>query len=115
MLDFDSVSLGCEHTITYNYQFTITPSHDLLSGTFGLVFVDQSFWQLGAAAKPSHSVWGFITGGLVWFALAFVASYALGLAYLAFSVMEGYHVVSNHMAEEGKKINYMVYLSVNMN
>ena len=90
--------------------YSITSSHDLISGTFGLVFVDQSFWQCGTAAKPSHSVWGFITGGLVWFALAFVASYAIGMAYLAFSVMEGYHVVSNHMAEEGN----FFYIFLNM-
>ena len=72
-----------------------------LSGSFGLIFVDQTFWQCGTAAKPSHSVWGFITGGLVWFALAFVASYAIGMAYLAFSVQQGYHMVNNDMAVEG--------------
>lgn len=63
--------------------------------------MDQSFWQTGVAAKPSHSVWGFITGGLVWFALAFVTSYGLGMAYLAFSVQQGGHLVTDEQAREG--------------
>ena len=64
--------------------------------------MDQSVWQTGVAAKPSHSVWGFITGGLTWFSLAFVSSYGIGMAYLAFSVEQGYHMISDEHAEEGK-------------
>ncbi len=86
----------------YLYVIHITFYVVLISATFGLIFTDQSFWQCGVAAKPSHSVWGFITGGLVWFALAFVSSFAIGMAYLAFSVKQGFHMVTDQQAVDGE-------------
>ncbi len=67
-----------------------------------MIFVDQSYWLTGTAAKPTHSVWGFITGGLSWFALAFVTSFGLGAAYVAFSVEQGYHLVNDDEARDGE-------------
>merc|ERR1712241_307065 len=40
-------------------------------GNFGTVFCDQAYWQSSVAAKPLQGVWGFISGGLVWFAIPF--------------------------------------------
>ena len=54
-------------------------------GNFGTVFCDQAYWQSSVAAKPLQGVWGFITGGLVWFAIPFTLATTMGLAYLGLS------------------------------
>ena len=33
-------------------------------GNFGTVFVDQSYWQSGIAAKPASAHKGYMLGGL---------------------------------------------------
>ncbi|GAU91254.1 hypothetical protein RvY_03547-1 [Ramazzottius varieornatus] len=40
-------------------------------GNFATVFVDQSYWQIAASAKPRQVVYGYLMGGLVWFAVPF--------------------------------------------
>jgi urea-proton symporter len=40
-------------------------------GNFGTVFVDQSYWQIAVATKPRQVVYGYLVGGLVWFAVPF--------------------------------------------
>ncbi len=60
-----------------------------ITASFGMIFVDQSFWQSGIAAKPHHSVWGFICGGICWFAVPFVFAYIMCLAYWGMSVDSG--------------------------
>ena len=42
-------------------------------GNFGTVFVDQSYWQIAIAAKPRQVVYGYLMGGLVWFAVSLSA------------------------------------------
>ncbi|KAF0290949.1 Urea-proton symporter DUR3 [Amphibalanus amphitrite] len=54
-------------------------------GNFGTVFCDQAYWQSAVAARPSHGVWGFVLGGLTWFAIPFTLATTMGLAYVALS------------------------------
>merc|ERR1711963_616268 len=58
-------------------------------GNFGTVFCDQAYWQSSVAAKPLQGVWGFILGGLVWFAIPFSLATTMGLAYLGMSSAQG--------------------------
>merc|ERR1712012_116695 len=58
-------------------------------GNFGTVFCDQAYWQSSVAAKPLQGVWGFISGGLVWFAIPFTLATTMGLAYLGLSSAQG--------------------------
>jgi hypothetical protein len=55
-------------------------------GNFGTVFLDQSYWQSGIAAKPASAHKGFILGGMVWFTIPFSLATALGLAGNALNV-----------------------------
>mmetsp|Transcript_89402 Transcript_89402/g.278172 ORF Transcript_89402/g.278172 Transcript_89402/m.278172 type:complete len:879 (+) Transcript_89402:65-2701(+) len=48
-------------------------------GNFGTVFVDQSYWQSAVAAKPKSAVFGFLLGGMVWFAVPFCMATTNGL------------------------------------
>ena len=52
-------------------------------GNFGTVFVDQSYWQSGIAAKPEAAYKGYMLGGLVWFTIPFALATSLGLAGVA--------------------------------
>ncbi len=61
----------------------------IFSGNFATVFVDQSYWQSSVAAKPKQGVWGFLSGGMVWFAVPFTFATTMGLAYIALSAQEG--------------------------
>merc|ERR1719410_1399432 len=58
-------------------------------GNFGTVFCDQAYWQSSVAAKPLQGVWGFISGGLTWFAIPFTLATTMGLAYLGMSSAQG--------------------------
>lgn len=49
-------------------------------GNFGTVFVDQSYWQSAIAAKPSSTYWGYIMGGVCWFAVPFCMATTHGMA-----------------------------------
>merc|ERR1712241_1667668 len=60
-----------------------------LVGNFGTVFCDQAYWQSSVAAKPLQGVWGFILGGLTWFAIPFSLATTMGLAYLGMSSAQG--------------------------
>ena len=59
-----------------------------VSGNFGTVFVDQSYWQSSVAAKPNQGVLGFLSGGLCWFAIPFGLATTVGLAYIALSTSQ---------------------------
>jgi len=52
-------------------------------GNFGTVFVDQSYWQSGIAAKPASAHKGYMLGGLVWFTIPFTLATSMGLSSLA--------------------------------
>ena len=66
------------------------------------MFVNQSFWQTGVSAKPGQSVWGFLSGGLVWFAIPFCSAFALGMTYWAFTIQTGGHVISDSHVMNGR-------------
>ena len=79
---------GIQANFYCKYQ-QITFDIYLIAASFGMVFVDQSYWQSGISAKPGHAVWGFIVGGMCWMAVPFVFSYAVGMAYWGMSADSG--------------------------
>ena len=70
-------------------------------GNFGTVFCDQAYWQSSVAAKPLQGVWGFITGGLVWFAIPFTLATTMGLAYLGLSSAQGAPMLTDEDVSKG--------------
>lgn len=70
-------------------------------GNFGTVFCDQAYWQSSVAAKPLQGVWGFILGGLTWFAIPFCLATTLGLSYLAMSSAQGVEMLSEKDVAKG--------------
>lgn len=65
------------------------------------MFVDQSYWQSSVAAKPREGVWGFLLGGLVWFAVPFTFATTMGLAYIALGTTNGGPLLSDGMVNQG--------------
>ena len=74
----------------------------VILGTFSTVFTDQGFWQISVSAKPGHSVWGFLTGGLIWFAVPIVGAFTFGMTYWSWTVSSGNHIVSEDQAKFGR-------------
>jgi len=72
------------------------------AGNYGAVFVEQSFWQCGVAAKPTHGVIGFLGGGLTWFSIPFVFGTTMGLAYLALGEMRGSPLLNDDQISQGE-------------
>eukprot|EP00088_Acartia_fossae_P002402 TRINITY_DN10975_c0_g2_i3.p1 TRINITY_DN10975_c0_g2~~TRINITY_DN10975_c0_g2_i3.p1 ORF type:complete len:661 (-),score=169.34 TRINITY_DN10975_c0_g2_i3:383-2365(-) len=70
-------------------------------GNFGTVFCDQAYWQSSVAAKPLQGVWGFISGGLTWFAIPFTLATTMGLAYLGLSSAQGAPMLSEEDVARG--------------
>merc|ERR1719192_471878 len=70
-------------------------------GNFGTVFCDQAYWQSSVAAKPLQGVWGFIFGGLTWFAIPFTLATTMGLAYLGLSSAQGAPLLSEEDVAKG--------------
>ena len=54
---------------------------------FKASFILLSFWDF-------QGVWGFITGGLTWFAIPFSLATTMGLAYLGMSSAQGAPLLS---------------------
>merc|ERR1712018_811217 len=73
-----------------------------LVGNFGTVFCDQAYWQSSVAAKPLQGVWGFIAGGLCWFAIPFGLATTMGLAYLGLSSAQGAPMLSDEDVMKGE-------------
>ena len=69
--------------------------------SFGTVFCDQANWQSSVAAKPLQGVWGFIIGGLVWFAIPFTLATTMGLGYLGLSSAQGAPLLSEEDIKKG--------------
>ena len=90
LYDFVSCWEAPEGNRDYNYM-TFYSSGGLvfgivnIVGNFGTVFCDQAYWQSSVAAKPLQGVWGFIFGGLTWFAIPFTLATTMGLAYSGMS------------------------------
>jgi len=70
-------------------------------GNFGTVFCDQAYWQSSVAAKPLQGVWGFISGGLTWFAIPFTLATTMGLAYLGLSSAQGSPLLTDEDVMKG--------------
>ena len=70
-------------------------------GNFGTVFCDQAYWQSSVAAKPLQGVWGFISGGLTWFAIPFTLATTMGMAYIGMSSAQGAPLLSEEDIGKG--------------
>jgi Na+/proline symporter len=70
-------------------------------GNFGTVFCDQAYWQSSVAAKPLQGVWGFIAGGLTWFAIPFTLATTMGLAYVGMSSAQNGTLLSDDDVSKG--------------
>jgi hypothetical protein len=79
-----------------------------LLGNFGTVFVDQAYWQSAVAAKPKEGAWGFLSGGIVWFAVPFTFATTMGLAFVAMSAEQGLPLLNGDDVNKG---NYIVVRS----
>ncbi len=75
------------------------------------MFVDQSYWQSSVAAKPKEGVWGFLSGGLSWFAVPFTFATTMGLAYIALGEERGASLLTDKQVNSGTKY---VLLSLNI-
>ncbi len=64
--------------------------------------MDQSYWQSSVAAKPKAGVWGFLAGGMTWFAVPFTFASTMGLAYIALSAEEGKPLLTDADINAGK-------------
>ncbi len=53
------------------------------------------------AAFELQGVWGFITGGLTWFAIPFCLATTMGLAYLGLSSAQGAPLLSDEDVAKG--------------
>ena len=53
-----------------------------------------------------QGVWGFIAGGLTWFAIPFSLATTMGLAYLGMSSAQGAPLLSEKDVSAGKHIYY---------
>ena len=66
------------------------------------MFVDQAYWQSAVAAKPRQAVWGFLTGGLTWFAVPFTFATTMGLAYIGLSAQAGEALLTEDEVNSGQ-------------
>ena len=82
-----------------------------LAGSFGAVFVDQSFWQSSIAAKPSHGVGGLLAGGLAWLAIPFCAAFAFGMSYWTMALKAGQHIEPEKESLSGQWI-IVLYIAI---
>ena len=76
------------------------------------MFVNQSFWQTAVAAKPGSTVWGFLMGGLAYFAVPMAGSFLFGMVYWTLSIDKGAHLMSEYDIRQGGTSlmkNYLVY------
>lgn len=72
------------------------------------MFVDQSYWQSSVAAKPKQGMWGFLLGGLVWFAVPFAFATTMGLAYVSLSTYWGQELLTPQEIGQGKVENPLI-------
>lgn len=66
--------------------------------------MDQSYWQSSVSAKPKQGVFGFLIGGLVWFAVPFTFATTMGLAYLALGANDGIPLLTDDDVNAGQTI-----------
>ena len=67
---------------------------------------------LGVSNKKAHhytlqGVWGFIAGGLCWFAIPFGLATTMGLAYLGLSSAQGAPMLSDEDVMKGEKNDHL--------
>jgi len=55
------------------------------------------------AAKPKDGVWGFLIGGLLWFAIPFTFATSMSLAYIALGTANGETLLSDDFVGQGEQ------------
>ena len=53
-----------------------------------------------------QGVWGFISGGLTWFAIPFSLATTMGLAYIGMSSAQGYPLLNDEDISKGTYVWY---------
>lgn len=66
-----------------------------------VTYCDQASWQSRIAAKPTQGVYGFLLGGLMWFAIPSTMATTTGLAYLALSAENKTNLLTHGQIDEG--------------
>ena len=66
-----------------------------------MTYCDQASWQSRIAAKPIQGVFGFLLGGLIWFAIPSTMATTTGLAYLALSTENNTHMLTHGQIDAG--------------
>lgn len=66
-----------------------------------VTYCDQASWQSRIAAKPTQGVYGFLLGGLMWFAIPSTMATTTGLAYLALSAENKTNLLTAEQIDEG--------------
>ncbi|OQV24878.1 Urea-proton symporter DUR3 [Hypsibius exemplaris] len=68
---------------------------------FGAVFLDQNYWQIAVAAKPRQVVYGYLMGGIVWFAVPLGMGTCMGIAYQALCAQAGRPLLTEEEVDQG--------------
>lgn len=98
----------------YLYIFSLIDQRSIfILGNFGTVFVDQSYWQSSVAAKPKEGVFGFLLGGICWFAIPFAFASTTGLGYIALSAQQDSPLLDAASVDAGIFVFEKIYLSTN--
>ena len=95
-----------EHVFSFRY---ISGGHGTYSKVFfcflimSSIFVlkNQNIFTLLSFFGILQGVWGFITGGLTWFAIPFSLATTMGLAYLGMSSAQGAPLLSEKDVSAG--------------
>ena len=75
--------------------------HQWLTITY-LNIAAQDFTWHQKLTRPFQGVWGFIAGGLCWFAIPFGLATTMGLAYLGLSSAQGAPMLTDEDVMKGK-------------
>lgn len=103
-------SITCIHGPEENYDYSYLTFRSGVALLYGVleVFVssavtycDQASWQSRIAAKPIQGVFGFLLGGLIWFAIPSTMATTTGLAYLALSTENNTHMLTHGQIDAG--------------
>lgn len=93
-----------------NYEHSYLTFRSGVAFLFGVIevfvssavtYCDQASWQSRIAAKPTQGVYGFLLGGLMWFAIPSTMATTTGLAYLALSAENKTNLLTYGQIDEG--------------
>lgn len=103
-------SISCIQGPKENYDNSYLTFRSGVAFLFGVIevfvssavtYCDQASWQSRIAAKPTQGVFGFLLGGLMWFAVPSTMATTTGLAYLALSAENRTNLLTHRQIDEG--------------